>query len=65
MERVTYTFKGITYEIIEEPQRSNQLLRDFLHCEETKDWVTIKNRITNGLLWGWLKEIKKDEQGFW
>ena len=65
MERVTYTFKGITYEIIEEPQRANQLLVDFLWCEETKDWVTIKNRITNGLLWGWLKEIKKDEQGFW
>jgi hypothetical protein len=63
----TYTFKGITYEIIEEPQRANQLLVDFLHCEEKKDWITIKNRITNGTMWGWLKEVevKEDEQGFW
>ena len=65
MKNPQYTFKGITYEIIEEPQRANQLLRDFLHCEETKDWTTIKNRIENGLIWGWLKEVKEDEQGFW
>ena len=64
--KVTYTFKGITYEIIEEPKRANQLLRDFLWCEEKKDWITIKNRITNGTMWGWLKEVEeKDEQGFW
>ena len=65
-KRWLYTYKGITYEIIdEEPQRSEQLLRDFLWCEKKGDWLTIRNRITNGLLWGWLKEIKKDEQGFW
>lgn len=64
-DKVTYTFKGITYEIIEEPKRANQLLRDFLWCEEVKDWTTIKNRITNGTMWGWLKEVKEDEQGFW
>ena len=52
-----YTFGGKTYEIIEEPKRGEQLLRDFKHCEETKDWITIKNRITNGLMWGWLKEV--------
>jgi len=57
MKNPIYTFGGKNYEIIEEPQRANQLLRDFLHCEETKDWVTIKNRITNGLMWGWLKEV--------
>ena len=73
-----YTFGGKTYEIIEEPKRASQLLRDFLHCEETKDWITIKNRITNGTMWGWLREItdgeltigvkeveEKNEQGFW
>lgn len=54
-----YTHKGIAYQIIEEPQRSEQLLRDFLHCEKRGDWNTIKNRITNGLMWGWLTEIKK------
>ena len=56
-----YTFKGITYEIREEPQRAKQLLRDFLHCEETKDWITIKNRITNGVMFGWLREITDGE----
>ena len=62
--RVVYTFKGITYEIIEEPKRANQLLRDFLWCEEKKDWITIKNRITNGTMWGWLKEVKEKKE-FW
>ena len=57
MKNPIYTFGGKRYEIIEEPQRANQLLRDFLHCEETKDWITIKNRITNGLMFGWLKEV--------
>ena len=57
MPNLTYTFGGKTYEIIEEPQRKEQILRDFLHCEETKDWTTIKNRITNGTMWGWLKEV--------
>ena len=71
MSKLTYTFKGIQYEILSEitdkddEGRANQLLRDFHWCEEKKDWVTIKNRINNGLLWGWLKEIEKDEQGFW
>ena len=54
-----YTHKGIAYEIIEEPQRAEQLLKDFLHCESVGDWNTIKNRITNGTMWGWLKEVKK------
>ena len=66
-----YIYKGIQYEIIREETdkddegRATQLLRDFLHCESKGDWVTIKNRIGNGLMWGWLKEIKEDEQGFW
>lgn len=61
-DKVTYTFKGITYEIIEEPQRANQLLVDFLYCEETKDWTTIKNRITNGTMWGWLREVEDKKE---
>lgn len=57
-----YQFKGIKYKIIEDkfkddPQRPKQLLIDFKHCEKAGDWVTINNRITNGLLWGWLKEV--------
>ena len=72
MANPIYTYKGIQYEILSsitdkdgDEGRANQLLRDFLHCESVGDWGTIKNRISNGLLWGWLKEIKEDEQGFW
>jgi len=64
-----YTFRGITYELLddgrdERPNWKEQVIRDFLHCEEKRDWITIKNRIDNGLIWGWLKEVK-DEEGFW
>ena len=80
---VVYTFKGITYELVDNKrdERRNwkeQIIRDFLHCEETKDWITIKNRISNGLMWGWLRKLtdselaigvkeveEKNEQGFW
>ena len=34
-----------------------QILRDFQYCEKTGDWGTIKNRMTNGIKWGWLIEI--------
>ena len=71
-----YTYKGKRYEILSQITnkdgdilRAEQLLRDFLYCESKGDWDTIKNRITNGTMWGWLKEIKKkegeDEKGFW
>lgn len=71
MKNPIYTYKGKSYEILShitdegDKGRANQLLRDFLHCESVGDWGTIKNRITNGLLWGWLKEIEKDEERFW
>ena len=60
---ITYTYKGITYEILtkEGKQRDNQILIDFLHCEKTHDWMTIKNRITNGVMWGWLREKSEVE----
>jgi len=63
-EEYRYTFGGKEYEIREEPQRAKQLLRDFLHCQKTKDWITIKNRITNGTMFGWLKEVE-DKKEFW
>jgi hypothetical protein len=59
-----YTYKGKPYEILsqitdkDDKGRANQLLIDFLYCESVGDWGTIKNRITNGLLWGWLKELR-------
>ena len=55
-KRRIYTHKGISYEILGD--RAEHILKDFLYCEETKDWITIKNRITNGIMWGWLKEVK-------
>ena len=71
MANPIYTYKGTQYQIVREETdkdgdegRAVQLLRDFQHCESTGDWGTIKNRITNGLMWGWLKE-NKDEKRFW
>ena len=59
----TYKYKNKTYQIliIDEwdrcKQREKQILRDFKYCEKINDWGTIKNRITNGVKWGWLTEI--------
>lgn len=53
---ITYTYKNKTYEILGE--RKKQLYIDFIHCEKIGDYLTIKNRIKNGTMWGWLKEIK-------
>jgi hypothetical protein len=72
MKNPIYTYKGKRYEIVREecdspdqPNRADGLLRDFLYCESKGDWDTIKNRIINGTMWGWLKEIGEDEKGFW
>jgi hypothetical protein len=60
-DKVYYTYKGKTYEIISDDVPPLQLLNDFKHCESIRDWVTINNRITGGLMWGWLKEVKEFE----
>ncbi len=45
--------------VLTEPVRpAESLLRDFEYCKEVGDYQTIKNRITNGLHWGWIKELK-------
>jgi uncharacterized protein YrzB (UPF0473 family) len=56
---VIYKHKNKTYQIVikDEEGREEQILRDFKHCEQTNDYLTIKNRITNGTKWGWLIEI--------
>jgi hypothetical protein len=61
-KRWIYTHKGIAYEILDE--RAEQILKDFLHCEKIGDWKTIKNRMINGTMWGWLKEVESKEE-FW
>lgn len=59
-----YVYKNKTYqiEITDEgrfnQQREEQILNDFKLCEAKGDWLTINNRVTNGLKWGWIKEIK-------
>ena len=69
-ESLIYTHKGKRYRILThitdregDRGRGEQLLRDFLHCEEVGDWETVKNRITNGLKWGWLLELTSEENG--
>ena len=60
----TYTYKNITYQIVIKDewdrcrQREEQILKDFKYCEQTHDYITIKNRMRNGIKWGWLIEIK-------
>ena len=69
MSNLTFIYRGKKYQILSEVTdvndvgRAEQLLRDFHYCVEVKDWDTIGNRITNGLKWGWLREI--ETKGFW
>ena len=66
MSNPRYTHKGITYEIIDEDGREDQILRDFMYCESIGDWVTIKNRIIGGTRHGWLVKVEKEEtKKFW
>jgi len=57
---VTFKWLDKTYEILGE--RKEQLLRDFQHCEEIKDYGTINNRIIKGTKWGWLKDLNNLKQ---
>ena len=54
-----YFFGGICYEILDE--RKEQILKDFQYLEQIKDYQTIKNRITNGVLYSWLKVVKNEQ----
>lgn len=52
-----FEFGGKTYECIGEDKEFQ--IKQFKYAIETKQWQTVKNRITNQLLWGPnLKEIK-------
>lgn len=76
---IKYSFEGKTYKIVitdegdKNEQRAEQILRDFKYCESIFDWGTIKNRIKNGIHFGWLIEIEekeiieppKNKGGFW
>lgn len=63
-----FSWKGKEYliETDEGKERDKQILRDFNHCVDIRDYGTIGNRITNGTMWGWLKEVEsKEEEVFW
>ena len=52
-----FTFKGKTYECIGDDREFQ--IRQFRYAIETKQWLTVKNRLINQLKWGPLvKEIK-------
>lgn len=51
-----YTFKKQKYLI--EDEDALRLFEDFKYCESIGDYVTINNRIINGLKWGWLIKQK-------
>ena len=61
MNKVYYTHKGKTYEIISTDVPPRQLLRDFEHCESIGDFITIQNRVIGGTTCGWLKEVEEYE----
>ena len=73
MKNPIYTYRGKRYQILSsvtnrdgDTNRDEQILSDFIYCEEKRDWDTITQRISNGLKWGWIKEIEKgDEKEFW
>ena len=53
-----YEYRQVKYEVIgEDDSDSLRLVNDFKHCESIGDYITIKNRITGGLMWGWLKQL--------
>jgi len=60
---VVYRYRNKNYEIVVEDegefnqQRKEIILRDFIACEKSGDYITIKNRMTKGIKWGWLKLI--------
>jgi len=61
VERVndTFMYRGKTYRVIgETSDMTDRLLNDFVYCYEVKDYQTIDNRITGGLLHGWVELVK-------
>ena len=53
-----YEFRQVKYEVIGvDDNDSLRLVNDFKYCESIGDYQTIKNRITGGVKWGWMKQI--------
>lgn len=57
---VIFTFKGKQYEILPQEdkiQTSKWLLSQFEYAVKTHQFITVENRIINGLKYGWVREI--------
>jgi hypothetical protein len=53
-----YEFRQVKYEVIGvDDNDSLRLVNDFKYCESIGDYQTIKNRITGGVKWGWMKPL--------
>tara|TARA_R100000951_G_scaffold107032_1_gene102066 strand:+ start:56 stop:238 length:183 start_codon:yes stop_codon:yes gene_type:complete len=53
-----YQYKGQDYEIIGESDIDTiRLINDFKYCESIGDYLTIDNRMTGGLMHGWIKKL--------
>ena len=56
-EEFVFQFKGKNYECIGEDRKFQ--IKQFRFAIEDKQWTTVKNRITNQLLWGPnIREVK-------
>ena len=60
-----FKYKGKDYECTGDDK--DLQIRNFNHCIEIRDWMTMENRINNQLRWfpNDLKEIKEETQTFW
>ena len=56
-----YKHKGIKYQIVIKDKtdvgREEQLYNDFKYLERISEWVTIDNRVINGIKHKWLIQI--------
>jgi len=60
MKNPIYSFKGTKYERTynkSEIQNQQWFLRQLEAAAEQGDWVTVQNKINNGLMWGGVVEI--------
>ena len=53
-----YKYRKVEYEVVgEDDDMSLRLVNDFKYCARVGDYLTIENRIANGLKWGWLRHV--------
>ena len=59
MNNNTYQYKGEEYTIKGSSNEDTiRLINDFKYCESIGDYLTIDNRMTGGLMHGWITKLK-------